>query len=301
MKTVECQTSLTWGFSERLLKTALSSVRTSGGPGSVSAGTQASSRRSRPASADARVPCDPAKCSETVKGSADPSKTASKGSAVPSKTGPKGSAGPLKTASKGSAGPLKTASSKDDSSTSRSSPTAVRVGRVLGDVEGFVQPRRSAPSGGTQAPPKSADSDRRSGIWSFRTSIQPCPMTRWTRHRSHLTEAMEHSIVQWNLRGFRANYEELVLLSKQYKPAVIALQETLLTNSKLPTFSGFNILNKNSLNSKALTINNSYLFSEVQLNTPLQAVAARVTLSKAVTVCNIYIPPSVDVSLSSAL
>ena len=112
---------------------------------------------------------------------------------------------------------------------------------------------------------------------------------------------MEHSIVQWNLRGFRANYEELVLLSKQYKPAVIALQETLLTNSKLPTFSGFNILNKNSLNSKALTINNSYLFSEVQLNTPLQAVAARVRLSKAVTVCNIYIPPSVDVSLSSAL
>ena len=76
-------------------------------------------------------------------------------------------------------------------------------------------------------------------------------MTRWTRHRSHLTEAMEHSIVQWNLRGFRANYEELVLLSKQYKPAVIALQEPLLTNSELPTFSGFNILNKISLNNKA--------------------------------------------------
>ena len=114
---------------------------------------------------------------------------------------------------------------------------------------------------------------------------------------------MEHSIAQWNLRGFQANYEELVLLSKQYKPAVIALQETLLTNSKLPTFSGFNILTKNSLNDRAtggvaLLIDNSYLFSEVQLNTPLQAVAARVTSSKAVTVCNIYIPPSVDVSLS---
>ena len=157
----------------------------------------------------------------------------------------------MNTASKGPAGPLKTASSRDDTSSSKGSPTAVRVGRVLVDVEGFVHPRRSAPAGGTQAPPKPADSDRRSGIWSFRTSIQPCPMTRWIRHRSHLTEAMEHTIVQKNLRGFRANYEELVLLSKQYKPAVIALQETLLTNSKLPTFSGFNILNKNSLNNKA--------------------------------------------------
>ena len=76
-----------------------------------------------------------------------------------------------------------------------------------------------------------------------------------------------------------------------------------MTNSKLPTFLGFNILNKNSFNNKAtggvaLLIDNSYLFSEVPLNTPLQAVAARVTLSKAVTVCKIYIPPSVDVSLS---
>ena len=77
IKTVECQTLLTWFFSERPLKTALSSVRSSGGPGSVSAGTQASSGRSRPASADARVPCDPAKSSETVKGSADPCKMAS--------------------------------------------------------------------------------------------------------------------------------------------------------------------------------------------------------------------------------
>ena len=39
----------------------------------------------------------------------------------------KGSAAP-----KGSAGPLKTATSKDDSSSSRCSPTKVRVDRVLG-------------------------------------------------------------------------------------------------------------------------------------------------------------------------
>ena len=84
---------------------------------------------------------------------------------------------------------------------------------------------------------------------------------------------------------------------------MFGLQEMLLTNSKSPSFPGFSILTKNSLNDRAtggvaLLIDNSYLFSEVQLNTPLQAVAARVTSSKAVTVCNIYIPPSVDVSLS---
>ena len=87
------------------------------------------------------------------------------------------------------------------------------------------------------------------------------------------------------------------MLSKRYRPAVFGLQETFLTNSKSPSFSGFNILTKNSLNDKvtggvALLINKSYLFIEVHLNTPLQAVAARVTLNKVVTFCSIYLPPS---------
>ena len=77
MKTVECQMSLMWGFSEHPLRTVLSLVHSSGGPGSVSAGTQASSGRSRPASVDTRILCNSAKSSETVKGSADPCKMAS--------------------------------------------------------------------------------------------------------------------------------------------------------------------------------------------------------------------------------
>ena len=78
---------------------------------------------------------------------------------------------------------------------------------------------------------------------------------------------------------------------------MFGLQETFLTSSKTPSFSGFNILTKNSLNDRAtggvaLLINKSYLFSEVHLNTPLQALAARVTLNKVVTFCSIYLPPS---------
>ena len=76
-------------------------------------------------------------------------------------------------------------------------------------------------------------------------------MTRWTRHPSRLTEAMEYSIIQWNLRGFQAKLEELALLSRRYKPAVSGLQETFLTSSKTPSFSGFSILTKNSLNDTA--------------------------------------------------
>ena len=96
-KSVQCQTSLTWVFSDCPLRTTESNVRSSGGPGSASTGTQASSGKSRTVSADARVPCESTKCSsETDRGSADPPKTASRGSANPPQMASKGSAAPSK-------------------------------------------------------------------------------------------------------------------------------------------------------------------------------------------------------------
>ena len=74
----------------------------------------------------------------------------------------KSSAAPSKSAPKGSAGPLKTTTSKDDSSSSRCSPTKVRADGVLVDVEGFLHPRRSTPSSRPQVPPKPKVPDRQS-------------------------------------------------------------------------------------------------------------------------------------------
>ena len=150
-------------FSDRPLRTTESNVHSSSGPGSVSTGTQASSGKSRTISADARVPCESAKCSsETDRGPADPPETASRGSANSYKMASKGSAAPSKSAPKGSAGPLKTAASKDDSSSSRCSPTKVRVDGVLVDVEGFSHLRRSTLSSRPQVPPKPNVTDRQS-------------------------------------------------------------------------------------------------------------------------------------------
>ena len=75
-KSVECQTSLTFfSSSECPLRTTESNIHSSGGPGSVSAGTQASSGQSKMVLADAWVPCESAKCSsEMDRVSADPQK-----------------------------------------------------------------------------------------------------------------------------------------------------------------------------------------------------------------------------------
>ena len=189
-KSVECQTSLTLFFlfvffvffPERPLKTTESNVRSSGGPGSVSTGTQASSGKSRTVSADARVPSESAKCSsETERCSANPPKTASRDSANPHKMASKGSAAPSKSEPKGSACPLKTVTSENDSHSSRRSPTKVRVDGVLVGVEGFSHPRRSTPSSRHQVPPS--------------TNTLPCQVTKWNRHQFFRAEVMVYFII----------------------------------------------------------------------------------------------------------
>ena len=98
-------------------------------------------------------------------------------------------------------------------------------------------------------------------------------------------DMMAGSFVQWNIRGLNANFEELCLLTNKYKPAVISLQETLLNrlSDKTRSLTGFNIVTTVRLTAQPPVQCGSHhkqgsnIFSPMQLDTPLQAVAARIT------------------------
>ena len=110
-------------------------------------------------------------------------------------------------------------------------------------------------------------------------------------------------IIQWNVRGLRANFEELRLLCNQYNPQVVAVQECQLRKDEIINLTGFSGITKSSSGDNAtegvtLYIDKSVLFSEIKLNSDLQAVAVRVSAKKTLTVCNIYLPPSLDVNFS---
>ncbi|WP_419587472.1 endonuclease/exonuclease/phosphatase family protein, partial [Thiolapillus sp.] len=112
------------------------------------------------------------------------------------------------------------------------------------------------------------------------------------------------TIIQWNVRGLRANFEELRLLCNQYNPQIVAVQECQLRKDKIINLTGFSGITKSSPGDNAtggvtLYIHKSVLFSEIKLDTDLQAVAVRVSAKKTLTVCNIYLPPSLDVNFSA--
>ena len=107
--------------------------------------------------------------------------------------------------------------------------------------------------------------------------------------------------LQWNIRGLQANYEELRLLTARYSPKVIALQETKLIKDKKIQLKGYEDFYKYSPSGDpvwgvCLYVNKSCLHSPIDLDTPLQALATRVSGETTLTVCNLYLPPSKPVS-----
>ena len=105
------------------------------------------------------------------------------------------------------------------------------------------------------------------------------------------------------MRGLRANFEELRLLCNQYNPQVVAVQECQLRKDKIINLTGFSGITKSSPRDNAaggvtLYINKSVLFSEIKLDTDLQAVSVTVSAKKTLTVCNVYLPPSLDLNFS---
>ena len=95
-------------------------------------------------------------------------------------------------------------------------------------------------------------------------------------------------IIQWNVRGLRANFEELRLLCNQYNLQIVAVQECQLQKDKIINLTGFLGITKsspgdNATGSVTLYINKSVLFSEIKLNTDLHAVTVRVSAKETVT------------------
>ncbi|GFO16293.1 hypothetical protein PoB_004279800 [Plakobranchus ocellatus] len=84
------------------------------------------------------------------------------------------------------------------------------------------------------------------------------------------------TVVQWNIRGLRSNFEELRLLLNRLQSAVVVLQKCRLGEGQSPP-RGYTLLPPQGVSSGgevALLIRNGTRFSEIVLNTGLHVAAA---------------------------
>jgi hypothetical protein len=107
-------------------------------------------------------------------------------------------------------------------------------------------------------------------------------------------------IVQWNCRGLRANYNELLLLMQSYQHVALCLQELMIPesynfcNRQYVMYSCLPPVTNSKPNGGAeILVHKSIPHHKVILvNTRLQAVACRISTPRPITLCSVYLPPS---------
>ena len=114
--------------------------------------------------------------------------------------------------------------------------------------------------------------------------------------------------MQWNCRGFKANFYELKILCERLNPLALCLQETFLRQTDIHHFKHYNMYNcfgpggDRAAGGTAILVWQGIIHSHLQLDTSLQATAVRITLSKTITLCSIrWFPPGTPVSSTRTL
>ena len=114
---------------------------------------------------------------------------------------------------------------------------------------------------------------------------------------------MNNHILQWNCRSVKANFEELNLSINENKPVAVCLQETFLKDSDRLTLKCHSCYFQNCTDNDkasggvAVIVNNSVPHRSVRLDSTLQAVAVSVSLNKTITLCSVYLPPSLQIDI----
>lgn len=109
-------------------------------------------------------------------------------------------------------------------------------------------------------------------------------------------------IIQWNCRGLLRNIDDIHELLEKSQPSIICLQETHLSSVHNNPFRKYNLYRKDRRSSLvssggvAIVIPQSIPTKELKLKTTLEAVAIRTHIGIALTICSLYIPPTVSVT-----
>ncbi len=110
------------------------------------------------------------------------------------------------------------------------------------------------------------------------------------------------TVLQWNCRGLRANWEELQLLLWRFQTSVVCLEETIVGPLSPHPPAGYKAFysshdpDQGYHGGSAIFISSSLTCTVLPLNSPLEVVAGRRHLQRTFTFCFIYLPPNTPVA-----
>ena len=110
-------------------------------------------------------------------------------------------------------------------------------------------------------------------------------------------ERRSPTLIHWNCRGIRANYEEFQHFLTSCNPKIVCLQETFLKESNRIKFKHYQLYNhlkkdgNRAFGGISILVRKYTPQHQIHIDSELRAIAVKVTLRKPINICTIYIPP----------
>ncbi|GBN08588.1 hypothetical protein AVEN_264864-1 [Araneus ventricosus] len=104
--------------------------------------------------------------------------------------------------------------------------------------------------------------------------------------------AIMASFVLWNCRGIKHKNINLIGIINDYQPVFIALQETHIKDEDQINITQSSLKNDRASGRDALLVTHDSPYILLNLNTQLQAVAARIQVQSFITISNLYLLPN---------
>ena len=115
------------------------------------------------------------------------------------------------------------------------------------------------------------------------------------------------SIIQWNCRGITSSAEEIKTLFRDTDTKIMCIQETKLGTRTYNPGLNYNfhksppLIGERSQGGTGIIIHKSIKYTEIHLDTVLQACAIQFQIDKKITLCSVYMEPKLEEHLTDNL
>lgn len=115
-------------------------------------------------------------------------------------------------------------------------------------------------------------------------------------------EEKENIIISWNCNGLFNHIEDLKILTAEFNPTIICLQETHLKQEQIYMFPKYNTMQTRLTPSihahggTLIAVRADIHHEEIKLQTNLQILAAKIYSKIPFTICTAYFPPGENIA-----
>lgn len=116
-----------------------------------------------------------------------------------------------------------------------------------------------------------------------------------------LNNTMSINIFQWNINGYKNNYNELAILIKKFNPKIISLQETHIHDTSfIPIPINFSMYSINTSKTRyggvSLLIHNSLQHKQIPTATDFDAICVEIKTKITFNIFSAYLSPNLTFS-----